>query len=120
MNATRPPDPFARAVLHLERSRWLSALGDTAAAARELQWYENSDVEGWPGGVSQAGELDGMLGVYGRLRHARLLLRPGATSEEHRTGCALAHRVTELWSKAEPVLDSLVREADSLAERCGR
>jgi eukaryotic-like serine/threonine-protein kinase len=120
MNAAHPPDPFARAAFHLERSRWFSAVGDTAAAERELLWYENSDVDGWPAGVSQAGELDGMLGVYARLERARLLLRAGASSDERGTGCALVGRVTELWSKAEPVLRALVSRADSLAKRCGR
>jgi hypothetical protein len=118
MNATRPPDPFARAAFHLERSRWFLAAGDTSAATRELLWYENSDVDGWPSGSSQAGELDGMLSVYGRLLRARLLLRPGAGNEGRRTGCALVQRVKQLWSKPEPALQSMVSQADSLAEGC--
>ena len=118
LNATTPPDPFARAVFHLERSGWLLAAGDTVAAERELRWYENSDVEGWPSGVSQAGELDGMLGVYGRLLRSRILLRRGASEAERQVGCALAGRVAELWSGADSAFQSLIRNADRPRERC--
>jgi hypothetical protein len=118
LNATIPPDPFARAVYHLERSRWLSAAGDTAAAERELRWYENSDVEGWPSGVSQAGELDGMLGVHGRLIRSRIMLRQGAGPADRRAGCALAKRVAELWAGADSAFQPLVRSVEGLLQRC--
>jgi tetratricopeptide (TPR) repeat protein len=118
LNATRPPDPFARSAFHLLRGHWLAAAGDTAAAGHEWLWHENSDVEGWPGGVSQAGEVDGMLGAYARLVRARALLRPGVTQADHRAGCAFINRVLELWSAAEPAARPLRDEAGRLARRC--
>ena len=118
MNATQPADPFARSAFHLLRGHWHLAAGDTAAAGREWGWYENTDVDGWPGGVPQAGELDGMLGVYARLLRTRLLLRAGGSGVERDTGCALVKRVLELWSNTEPATRPLVTEALGLARRC--
>lgn len=118
MNATNPPDPFARSAFHLERGRWLSESGQPGGADREWLWYESSDIEGWPQGVMQAGEVDGMLGVYARLLRARVLLRPGAGPPERLAGCAYVRRVSELWSQADPQLGSLVHEADSLVRSC--
>lgn len=120
MNATKPPDPFARSVFHLERGRWLSESGQRVGADREWLWYESSDVEGWPQGAMQAGEVDGMLGVYARLLRARALLRPGASRPEQQAGCAYISRVSQLWSQADPHLRSLVNEADSLVRSCGQ
>jgi len=120
MNATKPPDPFARSAFHLERGRWLSESGHLNGADREWLWYESSDVEGWPQGVMQAGEVDGMLGVYARLLRARALLRPGAKPRERQAGCGYIRRVSQLWSQADPHLRSLVNEADSLVRSCGQ
>jgi hypothetical protein len=120
MNATRPPDPFARSVFHLERGRWLSESGQLSGADREWLWYESSDVEGWPQGVMQAGEVDGMLGVYARLLRARALLRPDASQSERHSGCGYIRRVSQLWSQADPHLRSLLSQADSLVRSCGQ
>ncbi len=120
MNATTPPDPFARSAFHLERGRWLSQSGQPGGADREWLWYESSDVEGWPQGEMQAGEVDGMLGVYARLLRARGLLRSGSGPPERVAGCAYARRVSQLWSQADWQLRSLVNEADSLARSCGQ
>jgi len=120
MNATKPPDPFARAAFHLERGRWLSQSGNLSGADREWLWYESSDVEGWPQGVMQAGEVDGMLGVYARLLRARALLRPGASPSERQAGCAFIRRVSQLWSRADSRLRVLVNEANSLVRSCGQ
>ena len=118
MNATRPPDPFARSVFHLSRGRWLWNIGRPAEAEREWLWYENSDIEGWPQAEMQAGEIDGMLGVYARLLRSRALLRPGASPAEQQAGCGYIKRVTELWTDADPSLRPLVNEADALLRGC--
>jgi serine/threonine-protein kinase len=118
-NATTPPDPFARSAFHLQRGNWLAAAGDGAGADREWLWYEGSDVEGWPRGPAQAGEIDGMLGVYARLLQGQALLRPEAAGGADRArGCAYLKRVRELWSGAEQAFTLLKARADSLLLRC--
>jgi len=118
-NASEPPDPFARAAFHLQRGTWRAAAGDALAADREWLWYEGSDIEGWPRGLAQAGEIDGMLGVYARLLRGQALLRPEAAGGATRTrGCAYLKRVVQLWSGAEPAFAALRARADSLLRRC--
>jgi tetratricopeptide (TPR) repeat protein len=109
-------DPFARAVLHLERADWALALGDSAAADRELLWYENSDIgiEGWIQTELQSGEVDAMLSGVVRLRRARLALASNETSR----ACGWLGRLGELWREAEPVYAALVTEARELSRRC--
>jgi tetratricopeptide (TPR) repeat protein len=109
-------DPFARAVLHLERGRWLLALGDTAKADAELLWYENSDsgIEGWLHSEVQPGEVDAVASAVARLFRSRL-----AMARHDSTGaCRLAQRVAELWAHAEPAYSALVGEARTLAKGC--
>ncbi len=118
INATRPTDPFARSAFHLLRGDWSLALGDTARAEQELRWHENSDIVGWPTGFPQAGEIDGMLGVVARLRRSRLLLRPAALPAERKSACAMAGRVVELWSDAEPVMNPLLEQARTVSRSC--
>ncbi|HEX6434709.1 MAG TPA: hypothetical protein VFZ87_10725, partial [Gemmatimonadales bacterium] len=119
MNATQPVDPFARSAFHLLRGHWLLlGAGDTARATREWRWHDNSDVIGWPSGLPQAGEIDGMVGVYARLLRSRLMLRPGASLDDRKAGCALVQRVRELWSNAEPVMRPLLEQATALAQQC--
>jgi tRNA A-37 threonylcarbamoyl transferase component Bud32 len=117
-NATDPPDPFARAAFHLQRGAWLAATGDTRAADREWLWSEGSDIEGWPQGLAQAGEIDGMLGVYARFLRGQTLLRTGAGAAERTRGCGYLTRVVELWRGAEPAFSALDARADSLLRRC--
>ncbi len=119
-NASTPPDPFARAAFHLQRGSWRAALGNHPAADREWLWYEASDIEGWPHGPAQAGELDGMLGVYARLLRAEALLQPGSQHVEREIGCAHAKRVSQIWSRAEATFLPLKARADSLLERCSQ
>ena len=117
-NATVPPDPFARAAFHLQRGAWFTALGDTRGADGEWRWYEASDIEGWPHGPAQAGEVDGMLGVYARLIRAEALLRSGAEAGQRKTGCAYLRRVLELWDDADAAFAGLKKRADSLLLSC--
>ncbi len=110
-------DPFARAVLHLERGRWLLALGDTAKADAELLWYENSDsgIEGWLHSEVQPGEVDAVASAVARRFRGRLAVaRHGITAT-----CRLAPRVAQLWAAAEPVYAALVGEARALGKGCG-
>jgi tRNA A-37 threonylcarbamoyl transferase component Bud32 len=118
--ATRPPDGFAGAAFHLLRGDWNAALGRRARADAEWLWYEATDVEGWPQGLAQAGEVDAALGVFARLKRARVLLGPGGTPGDAARACLHLARVLELWHDPEPAIAPLAREAETLAERCTR
>ncbi|MGH7631000.1 MAG: hypothetical protein ACREOF_16765, partial [Gemmatimonadales bacterium] len=107
-------DPFARAILYLRRGEWSLAAGDSAGAARAWLWSDAWDVEGWPQGGAQAGEVDAALGAIARLRRAGLARAAGRTDE----ACRLAARVRELWSDAEPALAALRATADSHQKTC--
>ncbi|HEY7612631.1 MAG TPA: hypothetical protein VH764_06545 [Gemmatimonadales bacterium] len=103
----RPPDPFAVAAFHLQRGEWLAALGEPARADREWLWYEASDVEGWPQGLAQAGEVGATFGPFARLERARTLLDANFTSADTARACAHVRRVRELWSEADSSLRRL-------------
>jgi hypothetical protein len=118
LNLTQPPDPFARAAFHVLRGRWHFELGELAAADREWLWYEGSDVDGWPGGLVQAGEVDGMLSVYARVLRAQALLGPNARLPQRQLGCALAQRARELWAHAEPSFAPLIERSKTLVGGC--
>ncbi|HKU61782.1 MAG TPA: protein kinase [Gemmatimonadales bacterium] len=119
--AARPSDRFAGAVFHLLRGDWYAGLGDKPHADAEWLWYEATDVEGWPEGLAQAGEIDAALGVFARLKRVRLLLEAGASPSDSARGCAHLTRVLELWSRPEPAIAPLADQAGKLAEaRCSR
>jgi hypothetical protein len=105
-------------VLHLERGRWLLALGDTAKADAELLWYENSDsgIEGWLHSEVQPGEVDAVASAIGRLFRGRLAVARHDTA----AACRLVPRVARLWAAAEPVYRALLDEARTLAKGCAR
>jgi hypothetical protein len=102
--------PLARAVTYLQRGRWWLQLGDSAAADREWTWYENNDLQGWPSGPPQEGELDAALSVPARLMRAALLCAAG----QQGAGRTLLHRARTLWASADPevgAMGPLQREA---------
>jgi hypothetical protein len=103
----RPPDPFAVAVLHVSRGAWLAATGQPARADREWLWYEASDVESWPQGVAQPGEISAALAPLVRLGRARLLLETGTSAADTARACTHVERVRALWSDADPALRPL-------------
>jgi hypothetical protein len=107
-------DPFARAILYLRRGEWLLALGDTAAAGRTWLWTDAWDVEGWPQGGAQAGEVDAAVSAVARLRRAGLARAAGRTDQ----ACRLTGRVRELWAEAEPAFAALKAAADSGQKVC--
>ena len=108
--------PFARSAVHLLRAEWLERIGDLPAAASELVWHENEDLEGLPGGPSQAAEVDWALGTYARLRRARLAL----AMDDLESACRHASDVTRFWNRPEPALEPLAQEALRLREEaCG-
>jgi tRNA A-37 threonylcarbamoyl transferase component Bud32 len=113
--ATRPPDGFAGAAFHLLRGDWNAALGRRARADAEWLWYEATDVEGWPQGLAQPGEVDAALGVYARLKRARLLL---ASNGDRSRGCIQLRPVLERWRDPEPAFAPLAHEAETLRQRC--
>jgi hypothetical protein len=106
-------DPFARAILYLRRGEWLLATGDSTGAARMWQWSDAWDIEGWPQGPAQAGEVDAALGAVARLRLAGLTM-----GSRRGDACALVARVRELWADAEPAFDTLRAVADSYQKVC--
>jgi hypothetical protein len=117
---TRPPDAFSGAVFHLLRGEWLAASGQPARADREWLWYEGADVEGWPQGLSQAGEIDAAFAVFARLKRARVLLAAGAAADYSTEACAHVRRVRELWTDVEPAMRPLADEAAALEGHCAR
>lgn len=88
-------DPFARAVLHLYRARWRTAIGDDEGAAAELMWAENQDFVGWPGGSAQSMEVDWTASAYGLTQRAALAEKHA----DHAAACALL-REAALWTHA--------------------
>lgn len=61
-------DPFARSALHLLRARWFEQAGEPASARRELAWFENQDLVGWPSGSAQSAEVDWVFEAFARTR----------------------------------------------------
>ena len=114
-----PADPFAGAVLHVLRGDWFAAAGAPDRADREWLWHEASDVEGWPVGLAQSGEIGAALGPLARLRRARALLAPGGSAADTLRACAHVARVRELWADADPALRALPHDA-VLGRTCPR
>jgi serine/threonine protein kinase len=92
--------PLARAVTYYARGRWSLQLGDAVGAEREWRWHENNDLQGWPSGPPQDGELDAALSVPARLLRATILCETGMAEQ----GNALVRRADELWSGADQSL----------------
>ena len=107
----RQPDAFAGSVFHLLRGDWLAALGERDRADREWLWYEASDVDRWPQGLSQSGEIGPALGPIARLRRARALLGPGASAADSTEACAHLARLHELWSEADSGIRTMLADA---------
>ncbi len=107
-------DPFVRAILYLRRGDWSLAVGDSTGAARAWLWSDAWDVEGWPQGVAQAGEVDAAVSAAARLRRAGVILAGGRNDE----ACRLVRRVQELWSDAEPGFAAMRAAADSHQKVC--
>lgn len=108
--------PLVRAFMYLSRGAWELQRGNTAAAAAELLWYENNDIQGWPSREPQQGEMDAALSGVGRLLRAELLLRLGETQR----ACKLLARVSTLWSGAESSLAALRARVNAGAQQCHR
>ena len=107
-------DPFARAILHLQRAGWFAAVGDTAAAERELRWHENADFEHWLQGEIQSAEVDWVAGAYVRVREGMRRIGSGDL-----TACADLRRVVDtLWISAEPGVDPLKHAGQATARGC--
>jgi tRNA A-37 threonylcarbamoyl transferase component Bud32/tetratricopeptide (TPR) repeat protein len=108
--------PFARSAVHLLRAEWHQRIGDLPAAASELMWHENEDLEGLPGGAAQAAEVDWAVGTFARLHRARIAIamnNPGGA-------CRHASDVARLWNRPESALEPLAQEARRLRdEACG-
>lgn len=101
VHLTRPPDPFAPAVLHLLEGERAARSHAAAAADRAWRWYLAAEFEGWPSGSPQAGEVDGVLGMLARRRRAELRLATGTGAADTTAACVMMRRVTELWEGAD-------------------
>lgn len=109
-------DPFARAVLYLERGRWLRRLDDPGADA-VWRWYENVSFEGsWPAGPAKTGEIDWALETWGR--HLRGTLARARRDE--RAVCTLLPEVAARWQGADSAYAVIQREAVDAVAPCAR
>lgn len=92
-SAGRGGDPFARALLHVGRARWLDRLGRPEAADSSRRFYEHFEWtgDGYPSGPAQASEVDWALGPW------LDWVRADAPSR-----CRRLANVVALWSGAEP------------------
>ena len=106
--------PFARAVLYLERGRWLRALGRPADAEAAWLFHENSYLRGWPLGETQSGEVDAVLSGLAKLLRGELAMDQGR--RDH--GCTLLRRTLELWRDADRAFVPLVQRAGRAAATC--
>jgi hypothetical protein len=114
-SAGRGGDPFARALLHLERALWYDSLGRPDDADRERLWYEHFEFIGFPMKEAQSGEIDWALSTFARLLRARA----AEQSDDRDRACRFFARVSELWTGADPAYRALRAEADDYAQqRC--
>ncbi len=95
--------PLARAVTKWRRGAWRLAEADSTGAEAEWRWSENNDLQGWPVGAPQEGELDAALSPVARLARARMRCASGDLPE----GRALLAQVDRLWARAEPAVRNL-------------
>jgi hypothetical protein len=109
-------DPFARAVLYLNRARWQLAAGQQDDAIRTLGWADHTDLDGWAQGEAQAYDVDLALWPYTRRWLASVLRDAGQTAR----ACEIAQRVGELWHEAEPRLGALRDSLARFLEACPR
>jgi hypothetical protein len=108
------PDPFFRAALHLLRGQWLAALGRLEEADRELLWYENTDVVGWPAAEAQPAEVDWALGTWAGVRRVSLAAGPLGRDRS----CALARRSLKIWTRPEPLVSRFADSVRASLDRC--
>jgi tetratricopeptide (TPR) repeat protein len=100
--------PFHRAISHLTAGAVHLAKGDTARALTAWRWAENLDLQGWPSGAPQEGELDAALSPIARLRRAAVLM----DSDRREEACGLIAQVQRLWRNADrEVVALLLRPA---------
>ncbi len=93
------PDPILRTAAHLLRASWYDRLGNRLAARRELIWYANQDLNGFPSGPLQAAEVDW---AFGTLAQWRLAGTPRQESDRSAERCAALLNVDRLWRAGEP------------------
>lgn len=106
-------DPFLRAATYLLRAEWHTAVGNEAAARRELRWHENTDLLGYPVGEPQAAEVDWAFGTLARWRRAQLLDRIGTRGAEL---CAVLRGVQRQWRNGDA---PFAARADTAGRRAG-
>ena len=106
--------PFARAVLYLERGRWLRESDRAAEAEATWLFHENSYLRGWPTREMQSGEVDAVLSGLAKLHRAELAAEQG----RHDDGCRLARRAQSLWKDADLAFAPLVARAGRVAAAC--
>lgn len=108
----RLKEPFARSAAYLLRAAWFERSGDLAAAAKELVWHENEDLEGLPAGAAQAAEVDWVFAAFAQLRQAKIAL----AMDDIEDICRHAADAARTWSRHEPALETMAREARQLRD----
>ena len=107
-------DPFARAVLHLERAEWLDREGRPAWADSTRRWYEHMIQRVWLVHETEPAEIDWALGVWAEFLRGVAALEHG----EPEAACRHMSRVARIWSDPEPAFAPMAREAAERAARC--
>jgi len=115
-------DPFFRAIVHLQRSKWRAQLGDFEGAKSELIWHEHLALLGLPTDRPQAAEVDWAFGTVARWRLARLLDRSKGGSAQRGDVCAAYAAVARNWSGAPAPLGGRAEFARKRTRelKCGR
>jgi tetratricopeptide (TPR) repeat protein len=115
LDPARSGEPFLRTAVYLSRAQWQTQQDDSQVDGAWL-WYENADIEGWPSGLPQAGEIDWAFSAFARFRGGTLALERG----DAEMGCPMLRRVVELWGGADSAYGSLVSDANQrlTASRC--
>jgi len=108
-------DPLHRVVLYLSRGRWLASRDPTAADAA-WRWYENADLEQWPGGPPQAAELDWALEAFARSLRVRLALDVG----DRRRACAILPQLEAYWAGGDSAYVARTKQLRASAGACGK
>ncbi|HZN96944.1 MAG TPA: serine/threonine-protein kinase [Gemmatimonadales bacterium] len=110
-----PVEDAVRRLLHVA---WLERTGASNQAVKELRWPEHLQLDGFPTGDPQSGEVGWALGTALRWRRAVILDRRGNADLEL---CTTYLAVARLWTGADPRFAARARFARSRAAelKCG-
>ncbi len=114
-SAARGGDPFARALLHVQRAAWLDSLGRPEAADSTRLWYEHFEFVRIPVGPAQAAEIDWAIGPHVMWVRGDQAARRGRRPD----ACRHFSRVLELWTDADPAFaPQITRAREEVRRSC--